>query len=77
MQKTLTKHGDSLALIIDKPILDLLNIEPTTPLEIRTNGEELIIRPVRTAEADRGEKFADALTDVNRRYPKSLKKLSE
>jgi hypothetical protein len=26
MVKTLTKHGNSLALVIDKPILDLLKI---------------------------------------------------
>ena len=26
MIKTLTKHGNSYALVIDKPILDLLNI---------------------------------------------------
>ena len=34
MLKNLTKHGNSWALIIDKPILDLLKIDPTAPLEI-------------------------------------------
>ena len=33
MLKTLTKHGNSLALVIDKPILDMLDISADTPLE--------------------------------------------
>ena len=45
MVKTLTKHGNSLALVIDKPILDLLKIEADTPLSISTDGRCLIIAP--------------------------------
>lgn len=77
MQKTLTKHGNSLALIIDRPILELLNIASTTPLEITTNGEDLIVRPVREEKKGRKKKFDQALADTNRRYGKTLKKLSE
>ena len=47
MVKTLTKHGNSLALVIDKPILDLLKIEADTPLSISTDGRCLIIDLVR------------------------------
>lgn len=50
MVKTLIKHGNSLALVIDRPILDLLKIEPDTPLEITTDGDALYIRPVREKE---------------------------
>ena len=32
MQKLLIKHGNSLALVIDKPILDMLQISAETPL---------------------------------------------
>lgn len=49
MIKTLTAVGNSLGLIIDKPILELLNIDKDTPLEVRTDGEGLIIRPVKSA----------------------------
>ena len=45
MTKTLTKHGNSLALIIDKPILDLLRVTGETELEITTDGRRLIIDP--------------------------------
>lgn len=46
MIKKLSAVGNSLGLIIEKPILELLRIEKDTPLEITTDGEALIIRPV-------------------------------
>lgn len=46
MVKKLTKHGNSLALIVDRAILDLLKIDADTPLEISTDGEVLIVAPV-------------------------------
>jgi antitoxin component of MazEF toxin-antitoxin module len=46
MIKKLTAVGNSLGLIIERPILELLNIDKDTPLEVRTDGEGLIIRPV-------------------------------
>jgi antitoxin MazE len=46
MVKTLSSIGNSLGLIIDRPILDLLQITKDTPLEITTDGESLTIRPV-------------------------------
>lgn len=47
MVKTLTVIGNSLGIIIDRPILDLLGIDRDTRLEIRTDGESLVISPVR------------------------------
>ena len=44
--KHLTAIGNSLGLIIEKPILDLLNITRETPLEVTTDGVGLYIRPV-------------------------------
>ena len=43
MVKKLTKHGNSLALVIDRPILDLLKIDPETLLEVSTDGKQLIV----------------------------------
>jgi len=45
--KTLTKHGNSLALVIDKAILELLKINEHTSLEMATDGQQLVVRPVR------------------------------
>lgn len=75
MIKRLTKHGNSMALVIDRSVMDLLNIADDTPLEISTDGSKLIIAPVR--EEDRIARFRDALDKTNRRYGQALKKLAE
>lgn len=44
--KKLTRHGNSWALVIDKPVLDLLKIDPAeTPMELTTDGDALIVSP--------------------------------
>jgi antitoxin component of MazEF toxin-antitoxin module len=75
MVKRLTKHGNSLALVIDRPILELLKIDADTPLDISTDGQVLVISPVRDAEHQ--EKFEKALEKVNRKYGRALKRLAE
>jgi len=73
--KNLTKHGNSWALVIDKPVLELLNIGPETPLKIRTDGQTLIIAPA--DDSARKREFRSALETTNRRYGKALKRLAE
>lgn len=46
MYKKLARHGNSSALVLEKPILELLNITDTTQLKITTDGTSLIITPV-------------------------------
>lgn len=75
MVKTLTKHGNSLALVIDKAILELLKVDADTPLEISTDGNALIISPVR--DKNHRKKFTTALDSVNKKYGRALKRLAE
>ncbi len=75
MIKNLVKHGNSWALVIDKPILDLLKFDPEHPLEITTDGQTLVIAPAKSTE--RQTKFKAALAKTNLRYGKALKKLAE
>ena len=73
MLKKLTRHGNSLALVIDKGVLELLNIDDTTPLEISTDGTMLLISPVR--DEKRKKQFQQALEKVNNGYGRALKRL--
>ncbi len=57
MIKKLSAVGNSLALIIERPILELLDITKDTPLEIKTDGEVLIIRPVKLGKKIRPVKL--------------------
>ncbi len=75
MVKKLTKHGNSLALVLDRGVLDLLEIDADTPLNIKTDGKCLIITPSQTPA--RQKKFQAALAKVNRQYGPALKKLAE
>lgn len=75
MIKKLTKHGNSMALVIDRSVLDLLNISDDTPLEVSTDGNVLIVAPVRDEE--RAARFREALDKTNRKYGRALKRLAE
>ena len=75
MVKKLTKHGNSLALIIDRPILDLLKINPDTPLDVSTDGMQLIIAPAKSSA--RRKKFEASQEWAHTRYEKAFKKLAE
>ena len=75
MVKHLTQHGNSAALILDKAVLELLHITMDTPLEITTDGRNLIISPVQNAR--REKRFRSALEAANRRHGKTLKALAK
>jgi antitoxin MazE len=72
--KRLTRHGNSLALVIDKGVLDLLSIDDQTPLEISTDGTILLIAPVR--DEARKRQFHEALAKTNAKYGRALKRLA-
>jgi antitoxin MazE len=76
MIKKLVRHGNSRALVIEKPILELLNIDDDTEIEIITDGDALIMRPVR-AGTIRREAFERALEDANRDWGSALRRLAE
>jgi antitoxin component of MazEF toxin-antitoxin module len=75
MTKKLSKHGNSLALVIDRPLLELLGIDEQTALEISTDGRALVVVPAHNRR--RRKRFQDALTACNRQYGKALKRLAE
>ena len=74
MLKKLTRHGNSLALVLDKGVIELLNIDAETLLEISTDGSLLLITPVR--DEKRRRQFNDALEKTNARYGRTLKRLA-
>lgn len=75
MIKNLVKHGNSWALVIDKPILELLKIDPESPLELSTDGRTMTIAPAHVGEHQK--KMRAARKKVNGHYSKVLKKLAE
>lgn len=75
MIKRLTRHGNSLALVIDRGVLELLDINAETPLSLTTDGRCLVVAPVR--DAKRREIIRKALEAVNRRHGRALRRLAD
>ena len=63
MTKKLTAIGNSLGIVIEKPILDLLHIDRETEIEMSTDGQRLILSPVRTARRARLASSARKIMD--------------
>ena len=75
MIKTLTKVGNSHALVIEKPLLEALGIGPDTPLQVTVSGNSLIVTPA-TVGMGR-EAVAKSIKKLRPRYAKMLRKLAE
>ena len=52
MLKKLVKYGNSKALVLDRAILELLNIKEGGLLKLKTDGKSLTITPVQSVEAE-------------------------
>ena len=75
MTKKLTRHGNSLALVIDKPLLEMLHINENTPLLLTANAGCLVIAPA--PDPARRKKFEAAKRDTFKKYDNVFKKLAE
>lgn len=75
MTKTLTKHGNSLALIIDKPILEQMGIDETTPLTLAFDGRCLIV--ARATGTARRRRVRAAIDEIHREFGNAMKELAE
>jgi antitoxin component of MazEF toxin-antitoxin module len=75
MIKKLIQHGNSSALIIDKPIMELLKIDIDSPLELSTDGQNIIISPVKNK--NRLIKLNKSLEEINKKHNSTLKKLAK
>jgi len=75
MKKMLIKHGNSLALVIDKPILEMLQIDANTPLQLTTNGDQILVTPCR--DNARQKKLAASLKTINEKFADDLQRLAQ
>nr|MBK7067979.1 AbrB/MazE/SpoVT family DNA-binding domain-containing protein [Deltaproteobacteria bacterium] len=74
MIKKLSAVGNSLGLIIERPIPELLNITKDTALEVKTDGEALIIRPVKLTKKERVRESTRRMMAV---HDETLRKLAK
>ena len=75
MRKKLTRTGNSLALVLDRDLLDATGIQASTPLEISTDGEVIVISPVRGAR--RTERLRALMDRAHAKYSGVFRRLAE
>lgn len=75
MIKKLTRTGNSVALVLDKPLLEELGLDESSEVEVSTNGQILIVAPKRNSSRER--KFRESADKIHRKYAGLFKRLSE
>jgi antitoxin component of MazEF toxin-antitoxin module len=75
MTKKLIQHGNSAALVLDKALLDILNVKIDTPLEVTTDGRNIIISPQMIPNAE--STLLASLERINQRHSSVLRKLGQ
>lgn len=76
MIKQLRKVGNSNALILDKPILEILGLEEDGQVQLTIQDGHLIVSPAHPSQVDKAT-IADKLEYVVNKRRKVLKRLAE
>lgn len=76
MSKRLQTIGNSSGIIVDKPILELLQITPDTELEVTTDGDRLITTPLRP-DASRKDRISKAQRRTLASHAETFRSLSK
>ena len=75
MRKKLTRTGNSLALVLDKKLLDRVGIDADTPVDVSTNGQVIVVSPVR--DRRRTTRLKKVVTEAHKRYAGVFRRLAE
>jgi antitoxin component of MazEF toxin-antitoxin module len=75
MIKMLKKHGNSMALVIEKPMMEALGITEETPLQLTVNGNALVVTPANVGIGP--ERMKAVIKEIRKRYGPMLKRLAD
>jgi len=71
----LTRIGDDIALVLEKPLLDHLGLDENSELELSTDGRVLVITPTRNPT--REERIRKVMEKIDRKYAGVFERLSK
>jgi antitoxin MazE len=75
MGKKLTKTGNSLALVLDRELLDRTGISADTVLDVSTDGDVIVVSPQRSKA--RADKLRKAMAKADDRYAGVFRRLAK
>ncbi len=75
MIKSLTRTGNSVALVLDKQLLEAAHLDPNEEVEVSTNGRVIVIAPVRSKKDQ--EKFERAEERMHAKFAGAFRRLAK
>lgn len=75
MTRTLQRHGNSVALVFDKTMLEALHMTPDTPVHITLHGNAMVITPANVGIEE--EELDEAIAHLRPRYQRMLENLAK
>jgi antitoxin component of MazEF toxin-antitoxin module len=73
--KKLSRLGNSSAFVVDRTMMQLMDIDADTPLRVTVEGRKLIIEPL--SDAERAKKFNRVKAKVLRDNEEALRRLAK
>ena len=82
MIKQLTRNGNSLALVLDKTLLELIHVDGDAPVvELSADGDRLIVRAATPEKVrdlqEHKRKLHEAMEWSSKKYAKTFQRLAE
>ncbi len=75
MIKRLTRQGNSVAVVLDRPVLDAAHLDEGQEVEISTDGDVIVITPVRSKA--RQAKLRAVMGKLHDKYGGAFKRLAQ
>jgi antitoxin component of MazEF toxin-antitoxin module len=75
MIRMLTRQGDTLSLVIDRPLQEMLGIDANTRLKVSVDGRRLVVEPL--PDAGREELFQKAMEVVDCEHAQAMRELAK
>jgi antitoxin component of MazEF toxin-antitoxin module len=75
MIKSLTRTGNSVALVLDKQLLEAAHLDPNDEVEVSTNGRIIVIAPVQKKREK--EKFERGQELMHAKFAGAFRRLAK
>lgn len=75
MKTKLTPVAEGAVLVLDETLLEKLGLQGNSEVELSTNGDSLVMTPVRDAERER--RFRESAARVTEKYAGLFQRLSK
>ena len=75
MMKRLTRQGNSIAVVLDRPIMEAAQLDEGQEVEISTDGDVIIITPVRSKA--RQAKLKAVVNKLHDKYAGAFRRLAQ